>query len=135
MDPNEWGNAVKSEMALFLEYSPSSLPSPTDLMRDVKVPNTWLDDKGVLRRTFQRLVWWMKHGVDKVPILYHLAFSVLSVCGAGGEVERVWSTGGLIVTKLRTSIAPHRVARLIMAKRNAPYKSAHVRRILESNEI
>jgi len=122
-------DCVRSELFNFNEYSSDSLPHVKELMAGVLVPDKWLKD-GVLRRSFRSLIWWMKIGRGKFPILYHLAIKVLSVCGAGAEVERMWSTGGLIVTKLRCSTAPHRVASLILAKLNAQYQGGQVRTVL-----
>ena len=64
------------------------------------------------------LQWWKKHE-EVLPILSQIAKQVLSIPASSAKSERVFSTGGNIVTKKRNRLNPKLVETLIIIKENA----------------
>ena len=63
------------------------------------------------------LVWWAQHeGV--LPLLASLAKRVLAIPASSSKSERVFSTGGNIVTAKRNRLSPKNVENLIVIKEN-----------------
>ena len=63
------------------------------------------------------LQWWQKH--EKIlPILSQIAKQILTIPASSAKSERVFSTGGNIVTKKRNRLIPKHVETLIILKEN-----------------
>ena len=63
------------------------------------------------------LGWWKKEAVH-LPMLSTLAKKFLCICATSVSSERVFSTGGNIVTSKRNSLEPHVVDQLIFLAKN-----------------
>ena len=72
------------------------------------------------------LQWWQKHK-KILPILSQIAKQILTIPVSSAKSERVFSTGGNIVTKKRNRLIPKHVETLIIFKENmkcfSDYKS------------
>lgn len=64
-----------------------------------------------------RLAWWRKHQ-QFLPQLSKVAKHVLGIPCSSAKSERVFSTGGFMVTKKRNSLGAERVENLIVLKEN-----------------
>ena len=63
------------------------------------------------------LAWWKKHK-DILPILSTMARAVLAVPASSAKSERVFLTGGNVVTKKRSRMLPPNVEQTIIIKEN-----------------
>ena len=63
------------------------------------------------------LGWWKKEALY-LPMLSTLAKKFLCICATSVSSERVFSTGGNIVTSKRNSLKPHVVDQLIFLAKN-----------------
>ena len=63
------------------------------------------------------LTWW-KSVAHRLPLLSRRAQKVLAVMATSAPSERVFSTGGLVVTKNRASMRADTVADLILLKQS-----------------
>ena len=63
------------------------------------------------------LLWWKQHEVV-LPLLASLAKRILAISASSAKSERVFSTGGNIVTAKRNRLAPKNVENLIKIKEN-----------------
>ncbi len=63
------------------------------------------------------LFWWKEHA-KQFPALSKLAQKYLCIPATSSPSERVFSTGGNIVTCLRTSLKPESVDRLVFLAKN-----------------
>ena len=63
------------------------------------------------------LEWWRTHE-NTLPILSQIAKQVLTIPASSAKSERVFSTGGNIVTKKRNRLNPELVETLILIKEN-----------------
>ena len=70
-----------------------------------------------LNKTVNVLLWWKRHQ-NVLPILSKLSRMVLSIPASSAKSERVFSTGGNIVTIKRTRLNPKKVEELIIIKEN-----------------
>ena len=68
-------------------------------------------------KTISVLAWWKLH-CKILPILANIARSVLAIPASSAKSERVFSTGGNIVTVKRTRMRPKKVEQLIVIKEN-----------------
>ena len=68
-------------------------------------------------KTISTLDWWKQHeGV--LPLLSSLAKRILAIPASSSKSERVFSTGGNIVTAKRNRLSPKNVENLIVIKEN-----------------
>ena len=63
------------------------------------------------------LGWWRLHE-EHLPILAQIARRILAIPASSAKSERVFSTGGLIVSTKRGSLGPKKVEELIVIKQN-----------------
>ena len=63
------------------------------------------------------LYWWKSHA-SILPLLSKIARIVLAIPSSSAKSERVFSTGGIMVTAKRNSLGPDRVECLIVIKEN-----------------
>ena len=68
-------------------------------------------------KTVNVLLWWKRHQ-NVLPILSKLSRMVLAIPASSAKSERVFSTGGNIVTFKRTRLNPKKVEELIIIKEN-----------------
>ena len=68
-------------------------------------------------KTIDILKWWKSHA-SVLPLLSNLAKKVLTVPASSSKSERVFSTGGNIVTSKRNRLDPSKVENLIVIKEN-----------------
>ena len=64
-----------------------------------------------------RLEWWKEHE-RHLPLLSKVAKEVLGIPCSSAKSERVFSTGGFMVTKKRSSLGAARVESLLVIKEN-----------------
>lgn len=65
------------------------------------------------------LEWWQKNQ-DRFPKLTKLARKLMCIPASSVPSERVFSTSGNIVTKLRSSLKPENVNMLVFLNKNLP---------------
>ena len=64
-----------------------------------------------------QLRWWQERE-QKFPLLCQIVRKLFSVQASSSSVERVFSTGGLIVTQKRTNLKPEKVHQLVFIREN-----------------
>ena len=75
------------------------------------------------------LAWWKTHETH-LPILSKIAKKILAIPASSAKSERVFSTGGLVVTAKRGRLSPSKVEDLILLKQNL----SRVREFLDSTD-
>ena len=70
-----------------------------------------------LTKDGDRLNWWRNHE-KQLPLLSKVARQVLGVSCSSAKSERVFSTGGFMVTKRRNRLGSARVEGLLLLKEN-----------------
>ena len=63
------------------------------------------------------LLWWKQHD-NVLPLLSKIAKRVLTIPASSAKSERVFSTGGNVVTAKRNRLAPKKVEALVLIKEN-----------------
>ena len=63
------------------------------------------------------LSWWKQHE-NVLPLLAKIAKRVLAIPASSAKSERVFSTGGNMVTAMRNRLAPKKVEALVLIKEN-----------------
>ena len=63
------------------------------------------------------LAWWKAHE-EHLPVLAKIARKILAIPASSAKSERVFSTGGLVVTAKRGRLSPSKVEDLILLKQN-----------------
>ena len=63
------------------------------------------------------LLWWKQHD-NVLPLLSKIAKRVLAIPASSAKSERVFSTGGNVVTVKRNRLAPKKVEALVLIKEN-----------------
>ena len=63
------------------------------------------------------LGWWKIHE-EHLPILAQIARKILAIPASSAKSERVFSTGGLVVSAKRGNLGPKKVEELIVIKQN-----------------
>ena len=105
--------------------------SPTSKMRMKRKQKNTSGDKTRMRKEMELyerysyapknqdvLVWWKTH--ERVlPLLSGVARKILAIPSSSAKSERVFSTGGNIVTKKRNRLSPKKVEDLIIIAENA----------------
>ena len=71
----------------------------------------------VLKPDGDRLDWWRKHE-KMMPLLSKVAKQVLGIPCSSAKSERVFSTGGMMVSKKRHRLKSERVENLLVIKEN-----------------
>jgi adenylate kinase len=66
------------------------------------------------------LKWWKRHE-NILPLLSNIAKKVLAIPASSAKSERVFSTGGNVVTKKRNRLAPKKVEELIIIAENGKH--------------
>ena len=66
------------------------------------------------------LKWWKQHE-NILPLLSNIAKTVLAIPASSAKSERVFSTGGNVVTKKRNRLAPKKVEKLIITAENGKH--------------
>ena len=75
------------------------------------------------------LAWWKTHETH-LPILSKIAKKILAIPASSAKSERVFSTGGLVITAKRGRLSPSKVEDLILLKQNL----SRVREFLDSTD-
>ena len=91
------------------------LSSHDELQQFVKEPTLHLDSSA--------LEWWKKNH-ERYPKVAKIAKRLLCVPATSVPAERVFSTSGIIVNKLRSSLTPENVNMLVFLNKNLPPVSA-----------
>ena len=63
------------------------------------------------------MAWWKAHE-EHLPVLAKVARKILAIPASSAKSERVFSTGGLVVTAKRGRLSPSKVEDLILLKQN-----------------
>ena len=85
----------------------------TNIKKEIEIYETFT----ISSKTVNVLLWWKRHQ-NVLPILSKLSRMVLSIPASSAKFERVFSTGGNIVTIKRTRLNPKKVEELIIIKEN-----------------
>ena len=72
--------------------------------------------------TTNPLKWWQENGKEQFPRVYQVAISVLPAPGTSVPSERVFSSAGTVISKLRSSLSDSTAGNLIFLKENLSKK-------------
>lgn len=114
--------SVKKGLAKLLEFEDTStidldstLPekkAETELNNYLAMPRVGLD--------INQLTWWKLHG-NSFPVLKILARKYLAIQGSSVPSERVFSTGGSVITRQRAALLPKNAEMQILLAQNKRY--------------
>ena len=102
-----------SKMRTKLKIKKSQDTSETKLRKEMIDYETY----SYARKDEDVLEWWKKHQ-HILPLLSTIAKKVLAIPSSSAKSERVFSTGGNVVTKKRNRLAPNKVEDLIVISEN-----------------
>jgi len=118
--PQNSANKKLSGLAILLgdDYtsaseSGTSIAESDPVLQEVE---TYLKEKP-LDREESPLVWWRDNGY-RFPLLSHIARKYLTIPATSTPAERVFSTAGLTVTKLRSCLSSEHVNMLVYLNKN-----------------